>query len=191
MKNLPALLYQFNWIDIGVVILALRICYSSFKKGLKFEFFKLLGIICGVYLSLHYYFSLSAFFSSRIFNRHTHSGVLDLLSFASLILAGYGAFALLRILIGKAVQSEINTRIDKWGGVALGVCRAALTVSIVLCLLILSSSEYVKKSIHSSFSGAQMVKIAPNTYVYLNGFLSKLQGNERLNPAVQNLTKIN
>jgi uncharacterized membrane protein required for colicin V production len=190
MKNFAEFLYQFNWIDIVVVILTLRILYISFKNGLKVEFFKFCGIVCALYISLQYYSALSVFLNNRVFNRHTHSRLFDTLSFGLLIVVGYGVIVLARILIGRVVHSEIDARLDKWGGFVLGVFRALFTVSIALCLLIVSSSEYFKKSIKGSFSGTYMAAVAPNVYLHMNGFVSKLQKNENQNSSVKDLTTI-
>ena len=46
---------QFNWVDIFVIILSVRVLYIAVKNGLPVELFKLLGTIAAIYLSLHYY----------------------------------------------------------------------------------------------------------------------------------------
>ncbi len=191
MKNLPELLSQFNWIDIFVVILALRIIYIAFKNGLKFEFFKVLGTLSALYLSLHYYTSLSDLLNKRLLNNTGENWFFDMFAFAMLASAGYGFFFLIRFLLGKVSQSELNAHLDKWGGLALGICRAALAVSLSLCFFLASSGEYFRKSVHGSFSGPAVARIAPGTYIFFwNTMGSKLQGNNSLNPAIKDLTKI-
>jgi uncharacterized membrane protein required for colicin V production len=59
-------LQQFNWVDVFVVILLLRIIYCAIKNGIFIEFFKLLGMLLSCYLFLHYYTKLSVFFKRRI-----------------------------------------------------------------------------------------------------------------------------
>lgn len=191
MNNLPSVIRQFNWIDIFVIILSLRILYISFKNGMKFEFFKVLGALAALYFSLHYYTSLSAFFNERISNRQTPSSFFDTLAFLLLICAGYAVFFLLRVIVGKFVKTELNVRLDKWGGLALGLGRALITVSVFLCLFLATSGGYFKKSIHSSFSGTFMAEIGPATYSYFwNGIVAKLQKDGNMNPAVDGLTKL-
>jgi uncharacterized membrane protein required for colicin V production len=191
MKNLPEILSQFNWIDIFVVILTLRILYIAFRTGVKFEIFKLLGTFTGLYISLHYYTSLSDLFNSRILNSQTRSSFFDIVSFALLAFAGYGLFFLLRMLIGKITQSEVNPHLDKWGGFICGTCRAVLTVSLSLCFFMAGNGEYFKKSVHSSFSGTYVTRVAADTYTCVwNGFASKLRKEEKLNPAVKGFTQI-
>lgn len=191
MKNLHDVLLRFNWIDIFVVILAIRIIYISFKGGLKVEFFKILGTLSALYVSLHYFSSLSLFLNTRIFNQKTTTSFLDTLSFIALMCAGYGVFFLFRILIGKVVQSEVHSQLDKWGGLAVGTGRAVLTVSLFLCLFLATGSAYFRKCVHSSFSGTCITRAAADTYVFFwDSFASKLQTNEKINPAVSDFTKI-
>ncbi len=45
---------QLNWVDIFVLIVLLRTAYISRKAGLPREFFKLLGTVLAIYLSLHF-----------------------------------------------------------------------------------------------------------------------------------------
>jgi len=191
MKNLPAFLNQFNWIDIFVLILTLRIIYIAFKTGLKCEFFKLLGTLSAMYLSLHYYVSLSAFLNARIFNRPAPSSLLNFVSFFFLLAFGYAIFFALRLVLSKVIKTDVNPKLDRWGGLACGAVRAVLTASILLCLFLSSSGEYFRKSIRVSFSGPRVARIAPDTYVYFwNALASKLQKAEKVNAAISGFQDI-
>ncbi|MGE5308591.1 MAG: CvpA family protein [Deltaproteobacteria bacterium] len=188
MINLPSIITRVNWVDIFAVILAIRIVYIAFRNGLKVEFFKLLGTLTALYVSLHYYTSLSAFLNQRIFSRQDPSSTLNAFSFLLLFCAGYGVFFLLRVLIGRVVKSEVHANLDKWGGLAVGACRALLTVSLFLCFFISTDKPYFRKSIFGSFLGPDAVTFAPDTYAcFWNTVASKLQRNEKMNPAVSEM----
>ena len=45
---------QFNWFDVAIIILFIRICYIAFRSEFPVELFKLAGIICAIYISMHY-----------------------------------------------------------------------------------------------------------------------------------------
>lgn len=191
MKNLPTFLNQFNWVDIFVLILAIRIIYIAFKTGLKCEFFKLLGTLSATYLALHYYVSLSAFLNARIFNRPAPSSILNFVAFLFLLAFGYAIFFALRWVLSRVIKTDINPKLDRWGGLTCGVLRALLTASILLCLFLSSSAEYFRKSIRISFSGPRVARIAPDTYVYFwNALASKLQRTEKVNAAISDLQNI-
>lgn len=191
MKNIPAIINQFNWVDIFVLILSLRILYIAFKNGLKFEFFKLLGTLCAVYLSLHYYTSLSGFLNARIFNRPAPSSLLNAVSFFALIIAGYAIFFAIRWMLSRVVKTDVNEKLDRWGGLVCGAFRALLTASIFLCLFLSSGGEYFHKSIRGSYSGAWVTRIAPDTYIFFwNGLASKVQKNDKANAAIGDLQKL-
>jgi uncharacterized membrane protein required for colicin V production len=189
MNNHPEILRQFNWVDIFVAILALRILYISFKNGLKFEFFKILGIFCAMFLALQYYTSVSAFLNARVFNRPVPSSFLNSVAFFLLAVAGYGFFFIVRIILSKFIHTEIDARVDKWGGLTVGVFRAALTASIVLLFFLATAKPYFRKSIQSSFSGTHVARVAHDTYVFFwDNFAAKVQKNDKINPAVSDLT---
>jgi uncharacterized membrane protein required for colicin V production len=48
MKNVLDFLKQFNWIDIFVFCLSLRIAFIALKNGLAAEVFKILGTFTGL-----------------------------------------------------------------------------------------------------------------------------------------------
>ena len=50
---------HFNWVDIVIIIVFLRIGYVSLKTGILIEVFKFLGALSAIYISSHYYTNLS------------------------------------------------------------------------------------------------------------------------------------
>jgi len=57
---LTHLIKSINWIDAALVFLFIRIIFVGVKNGFISEFFKSLGVVVAVFVSLHYYSYLAA-----------------------------------------------------------------------------------------------------------------------------------
>jgi len=185
---------QINWIDIFVVIILFRVGYISIKNGLPIVFFKLLGTIAAVYLSLHYYTNLTDFIRSFFKLDKGASGILDFICLVVLATAAYLFFVLLRMFFYRFVKLAAVLNLDKWGGFVLGIVRAILMQSLIVYMLVVSGIGYLNNSVKNSFSGSSLIKIAPETYIWLwNSIASKFMAKEKFNnnviDVVENITK--
>lgn len=179
------ILRQFNWVDIFLVILILRICYVATKFGLSAEIFKLAGTILAIYLSLHYYTVSSDWIKQRFGAENIPLEFLDFLIFLGLNIVGYLTFVLLRNLFYRFIKMEAMPGLNKWGGLVFGIARGSLTVSLVIFMLAISSIGYFKNSVHNSYSGSRIFKIAPATYsVVWNNLMSKFMPQEKFNNTI-------
>lgn len=181
------ILKQLNWVDIFVIILLLRICYIALRNGLAVEFFKLLGTLGAIYLSLHYYTALSDWITQRqfILKEKMPLEFLDFLIFVLLAVLGYVIFLILREAFSRFFKMEAKARINKWGGLILGIARGFLFMSLIIFALLISSIGYLKNSVVNSYSGKYLFKIAPATYTKLwSGLLSKFMTKEEFNSTI-------
>lgn len=182
MKILLDFLKQFNWIDIFILILFLRIAYISLKSGLPAEFFKILGTLSAVYLSLHYYSFLANSFVGRLGFKNQRIEALEFVFFIILAAMGYVLFMLFRLLLCRFVTAEVTPNLTRWGGLIVGLVRSFLLSSLVLFIFLVSSLSYFKKSIDNSFSGKYIVNVAPTTYSWFwYNIMSKFKTNEKFN----------
>jgi uncharacterized membrane protein required for colicin V production len=181
MQNLLEFLKQFNWIDILVFALFLRISFIALKTGLAFESLKISGTFLALYLSLHYYASLANTFVSRSGSKNAFY-LLRILAFLILVSLGYLIFIFIRIVVCRFVKTEVTPVLSKWGGFVLGLVRALLLTSIILFLFLLSGSVYFRKSVHNSLSGTSIAKVAPSTYSWFwHKVMSKFSAGEKFN----------
>jgi uncharacterized membrane protein required for colicin V production len=175
---------QINWIDILIVIILSKICYTAFRTGLKIEIFKLLGTLASVYLALHYYTNISDNFRGP--NQKLPLEFMDFLSFIVLLIVGYLVFFSLRLLFFLFIKIEAEPNINKWVGLVLGIARGFLTASLIAFLLMISSLEYLKTSVKSSYLGRTFIQIAPNTYTWIwNSITSKFMVQEKFNDTIR------
>jgi uncharacterized membrane protein required for colicin V production len=182
------ILKQFNWVDIVVIILLLRIGYIAFKNGLLIELFKLLGTTLAIYLALHYYTTFSDWINQRlpILREKVPFEFLDFLSFLALAILGYLIFVLLRSMFYRVINKiEAVPQLNHWGGLVLGLARGILFNSLIIFMLVISSIDYFKNNATDSYLDHRLFKIAPATYSWLwNSFMSKFMPNERFNKTI-------
>jgi len=178
-------LRQFNWVDIFVVVILIRVCWAAIKGGFLAELFKTLGTISAIYLSLHYYIVLSDSIRERISAKNVPLDFLDFVFFIVLAITGYLLFVILRQAVLKFINMEPIPQLNKWGGFGLGVIRAFLLTGLLIFMLLISSISYLQKSVVNSFSGEYFSKIAPGVYGSLwNGVASKFMTKEKFNQTV-------
>lgn len=179
---------QFNWVDIFVVILLIRVCYIAVKTGLPVEFFKLLGTVLAIYLSLHYYTGLSDVISQRLGVKIISLDFLGGICAINLALLGYGIFIAMRFGFCRFIKVEAVPRLNKWGGFALSLIRAVLLIGLIIFILLVSSIDYLKSSVVNSYSGKYLFKSASNTYTWLwDNLMSKYMPGEKFNKNISEL----
>jgi uncharacterized membrane protein required for colicin V production len=184
------ILKQFNWVDIFVVILLIRISYVAIKNGAFPELFKFLGVVLGTYLSLHYYTKLADFLKTFVKSEVASIELFDLLSLIILIVLGYIIAALLREGLMRFIKVEVLSTVNKWAALILGLLRGILVSSLLIYLFSLPVISYLKKSAADSFLSRRIVKVAPSVYQGIwNNFMSKFMPQEKFNQAILEVQK--
>lgn len=181
---------QFNFIDIIIIILSLRICYISFKMGLPVELFKLLGVIFATYIALHYYTSLSDIIQRSFLPKEMPLEFLDFLVFIVLVLGAYSGFVVLRSMFYRFIKLEASPRLSQFGGLILGLARVFFTTGLLVYILMISSVKYLNDSVKFSYFGSRSYAVAPKIYGWLWGnIVSKFSVKEKFNPTVNEVTE--
>lgn len=189
---LTDIIKQFNWLDILVIIILFRIGYISIKTGVPVEFFKLLGTLATIYLSLHYYTTLADWIVQRtpLAKEKAPLEFLDFVSFVFLAIVGYFIFISLRIVFSRFIRMEATPNLNKFVGLALGIARGILLAGLITFMLVISSSSYLRNSVIDSYLAKRMFKVAPNTYSWLwNKVASKFVSGEKLNETILEVQK--
>ncbi|MCX5697314.1 MAG: CvpA family protein [Candidatus Omnitrophica bacterium] len=182
---LLSLIKHFNWVDCFIIILVIRICYVSLKRGFIVEAFKLLGTILAIYLSLHYYSFLADYLNDRFSITVIPLEFLDFLCFALLAIVGYSVFIIFREGITRLIKSEAAPQLNKWGGLVIGGMRAFLLASLLVYMLLISTLTYLNTSVHRAYFGTSIFRIAPGVYSNLwNTLMSKFMVKEKFNNSV-------
>ncbi|MFH1198637.1 MAG: CvpA family protein [Candidatus Omnitrophota bacterium] len=178
---------QFNWLDIVVIVLFLRVIFVAIKGTLFAELFKTLGTICAIYIGLQYYTALSDFIRGSIplESLPMELDFLDFISCSLLSIASYLVFVILRAAARRIFHMEPIPDIDKWGSIILGFIRSFLFISLVIFLLACSTVSYIKRGIAVSYTGKYLLNIAPSVYKGIwSNVTSKLMPQEKFNDTV-------
>jgi uncharacterized membrane protein required for colicin V production len=155
------------------------------KCGFIAEFFKFLGALVSIYVSMHYYSALSNLISARFGLKAVAPESIDFICFLVLALAAYLFFVMLRKIFTKLVKTEAIPQLSKWGGLCLGAIRGLMVIGLLLYILILSTLPYMQASVKKSYSGKTMVTITAGVYRGVwDGFMSKFMAQEKYNGAV-------
>jgi len=181
---------QFNFLDIIIMIIAVRICYIAFQMGLAVEFFKLLGVISATYVSLHYYTGLSDTIQRWFIPKEMPLEFINLPVFVILAAGGYLGFVILRGIFYRYLRLEAAPKISQFGGLVLGAARLFFTIGLLTYILLISGVKYLNQSIKHSYLGSRSTMISTNTYGWLwSSIISKFSSKEKFNPAVTEVRK--
>ncbi|MFA5149812.1 MAG: CvpA family protein [Candidatus Omnitrophota bacterium] len=183
------ILKQINWVDIFILILTLRISFIAVKSGFPVELFKFIGTVTATFLSLHYYIILAGYASNWFsLGKRISLGFLEFLVFLALAIAGYCLFILVRSVFSRFLKMEAVSALNRWGGLFLGLARAALLSSLIMFVLAISSVGYFKESVKESYLSQRLFSVAPDTYTWLwNSVISKFSVTEKYNEVIPSI----
>lgn len=176
------LIKSINWIDAGLAVLFIRMIFVGVKNGFLSEFFKSLGVVVAVFVSLHYYSLLAAWLTAKINVAWVY---WDLVIFALLWFAVMLFFKFLRdtILILFKVETT-HEGFDKYAAGVVAIGRGILVCSLTLFLVLLAQYGPTTRMAMHSYSYKISGHAAVSTYRFLYSHLiDKLFAGEHYNIA--------
>ncbi len=180
------ILQKLNWVDILLVVLAIRIIYVAVQTGFVIELMKLLATVFSLFIALHYYTALSGL----IKNSPMTVGTLNVMAFVVLWAVTFFICKLTRDGLFMLFTIQALSDIDKWGAGILAVGRVILTASLLLFLFLVSDHAYLQSTTMKSLSHKYVIQVAPRIYAGMcDRFVAKLFANEKKNPAVLEVMK--
>lgn len=176
---------QLNFLDIIILIILFRILYIAIKTGLAIELFKLLGVIFSTYVSLHYYTSISDLIQRRFLPKVAVLEFVDFIIFLVLAALAYLGFVALRSIFYRFMSLEATPKLNKFGGLILGLIRGFFVIGLLVFTLTICSVKYFSQAVERSYLGSRAVVISPRVYGLLwSGVVSKFSGKEKFNATV-------
>ncbi|MDE2222036.1 MAG: CvpA family protein [Candidatus Omnitrophica bacterium] len=170
---LTHLIKSINWIDVVLLFLFIRMIFIGVKNGFLSEFFKFLGVVTAVFVSLHFYSYVAAWTAQKT---HLSWGYWDLVVFACLWGLITLAFKFLRdgILLLFKVETT-HEGFDKYAAGVVAVGRGLLVCSLTLFLILLIHNGPLTRMAVRSYSFKITGHAAVGTYSFLyNGLVDKL-----------------
>lgn len=181
MTGLMDILKNVNWVDVVVLLIAIRVVYISAQTGFVIEFLKMLAALTALFVCFHYYSVLGAavqktFFSAEILAA-TAFVVLWMLV---LLICKFIREGLLKLFSVKAEGS-----VDKWGAVVIAVGRGLIVASMCMFLFLASGQKYLRTMTLTSLSGSRILRASPVIYQETcDRFITRLFPKVKKNPAV-------
>ena len=179
---LTHLIKSINWIDVALAFLFIRMIFVGVKNGFISEFFKFLGVVAAVFVSLHYYSFLAAWVAVKT---NLSCDYWDLVMFAGLWVAVAVFFKFFRDGILFLFKVETNHKgFDKYAAGIVAVARGILVCSLTIFLILLTHNGPVTRMTLHSYSYKIAGRAAVSTYSFLyNNLVDKLFAGEHYNAA--------
>lgn len=179
-------LRHFNFLDIVILIILFRICYIALKDGLAMELFKLLGVLSAIYISSHFYTSFSRIVKLRYVPEAISPEFVNFVIFILLACVGYTALAFLRVAFCRFMKMEAAPKLNKYGGLLLGLARGYFTIGLLIYVLMISNVSYLVGSVKHSSLGSRGISISSQTYNWIwESVFSKFFPQEKSNSVVR------
>lgn len=173
---------NFNWTDLLILAVLVRVIYTSVQTGFIVELFKLFGTVVTLFICFHYYSGLAGV----IFR---NSGIAEgwawAVVFAVLWAVCFVVCKLIRDGLFLVFTVETQALVDKWGAPVLAIGRFFLVGSMMLFLLLTTGNEYLEMMTVRSFSHQYVLSVAPEVYRSISdGVVTKLVASEKFNERV-------
>ena len=176
---LKGILLNFNWIDILMVCLIVRIIIVGIKSNILIEVLGLLGAVCATFVTLHYYAWFGGWLHKNIF---IPEAIQDILAFVVVWLTVYVIFKLIINGWSLIFRIEAQATVNQWGGAVIAAARSLFVCGMTFMFLFLSGNDYIKKISQQSFTGFYLTDFSPRTYRFIyDNFVAKFFPEEQLN----------
>src|ERR1035437_5779122 len=163
------LIKSINWIDAALVLLFIRMIFVGVQNGFISEFFKAIGVVVAVFVSLHYYSLLAAWVALKT---NFPWNYWELVIFASLWVAVFLLFILFRLGISFLFKAETTHEgFDKYAAGIVAVARGILVCSLTIFLILLTHNGPVSRMTVRSYSYRISGRAALGTYSFLYNHL--------------------
>jgi uncharacterized membrane protein required for colicin V production len=176
------LIKSINWIDAALFFLFIRMIFVGVKNGFISEFFKFVGVVAAVFVSLHFY----SYFAAWVAQKTNISWYYwDLVIFAVLWFVTTFVFKCFRDSILILFKVETNHEgFNKYAAGVVAVARGILVCSLAIFLILLTNNGSLKRMALHSYSYKIAGRAAVSTYSFLyNNLVDKLFAGEHYNAA--------
>lgn len=145
--------------------------YVGFRLGLSVEFGKLIGLMGGFFGGYHFGQPVGSWVGERSFLGREWGFPLVM---AVLLVGGYFLFTRVLRFLEKMVQVTFEQRVNRVGGLLVGLLRGLLTASAILVVCSTLPSAYLTASIgEHSMSGRWVAGVAPRVYEATTPWISR------------------
>lgn len=159
---LQQFLSKINWIDVVVLIVLIRTAYVGWRRGLASEVLGLAGTFIVFFLSLTYYDELAGILADRTPIPYSVAKFICLLFLLIILIIVIRIVCRYLEKVGKLVIMPV---LDRYGGLAFGICRGLIIGSLFVLVLKVLPISYIRESIEErSFSARYMERTGATVY---------------------------
>ena len=163
-----------NWIDITIIILLALAVGVGFKKGLVQEIVGIIALVAAFFLALVMHKAAAGLIVRLVPSIPKH--IVPTVGFIVLFLAVFLGITVIGWLLSKLIKATPLDLADKIGGMAVGLFKGALMISILLLLLaLLPLPREVNARLDRSGMIRSIRKVAPLVYEKTKGLWPKAQ----------------
>ena len=182
--TLPKL--PFNWVDLLILVVFVRILYIGRKQGFVIESLKLISVVIATYIGLHYYNILGHFFHERLFFPEIFK---DIFAFVLLIVLTTLLLMLIRTGFLFLFKIEPHPILNQVGSLVLAALRAYVIYGLLASSFILFNYDYLKKSMEKSMTYILLENPSVGIYKFLHeGLVNKFSPQEINKDALRKLS---
>lgn len=175
-------LWGLNAVDLLMAVVISAVVFLGKKDGVVTEFFKLFGVLCAVFISLHYYGRLADLLRKQFFREEAST---ECLSFVLLVVPVIVAFVF--ISKGWTLILKIQTikSVDRWGSLILSLVSGYFLCGLLLVGLLLSQNELAVSLSRTGMSRNLFRNSAVGFYrSFSSGVIEKYFPGEKINTHV-------
>lgn len=148
---------NFSWIDILMLLIIARGVYTGSKSGIILEGLKVIGVLCAIFIALHFYTRLGGMIKHNLSFLGPRHEILAFILLTTLpififYLSGNGWRLIFKL--------EVHSLMDKWGGMVIALVGSYLMCGLVFLGLIVSHNAFIQQNAKHSLSQI-VVKEAP------------------------------
>jgi len=182
-----------NFVDILMAIVIISVVSISVvsigrNDGIVAGFFKLFGIFCAIFISLHYYVHLAMFLQKSFLGKNAGT---EILSYCSLVLLIFLIFAFTTKGWGLILNIKPFAIVDRWGNMALSLTRSYFICSLLFLALLISGSGYSTNEAKKSLSWHLFRKPAVDVYrVSYKALVANIFPDEKINEKIFKLIEV-
>lgn len=150
-----------NAVDLAMVIVLVAMVYVGGRKGVIVEGFKLFGIFCALFVTMHYYERFADFLSVQFFGRKVSA------EFIAFVLLGVWIYAIF-VLIGKGwaliLRIEVRKEFAHYGGMVLALMQGYFICGMIFFALLLTNHAQLYSGAQKAVSGHVFRYVAVDFY---------------------------
>ncbi len=152
---------SFNAADLLMTVIIATIVRVGWRGRVMSEFVKLFGILCTIFITLHYYVRFANFLRVQFFGRDTSTEF-----FAFTLLAVF--FSVVFIFLGRGWallwKMKAHPRTDRYGGLIVSLARSYFTCGLIFFALVLSGHGFVMPTARGSLTSMLFRHVAEDFY---------------------------